>query len=52
MELLNKGIGMLRSVKTYWKKPPEGKYMTFREIFAYSVGASQGIGCYLKSSHL
>ncbi|MBR6360249.1 MAG: MFS transporter [Clostridia bacterium] len=43
MELLNKGIGMLRSVKTYWKKPPEGKYMTFREIFAYSVG---GMGAY------
>ena len=43
MELLNKGIGMLKDVKTYWKKPPEGKYMTFREIFAYSVG---GVGAY------
>ncbi len=43
MELLNKGIGMLKNVKTYWKNPPEGKYMTFREIFAYSVG---GVGAY------
>lgn len=43
MELLNKGIGMLKNVKTYWKKPPEGKYMTFREIFAYSIG---GMGAY------
>ena len=43
MELLNKGIGMLKSVKTYWKKPAEGNYMSFREIFAYSVG---GFGAY------
>ncbi len=43
MNLINKGIGMLKDVKTYWKKPPEGKYMTFREIMAYSVG---GMGAY------
>ena len=43
MNLIQKGIGMLKSVKTYWKEPPEGKYMTFREVFAYSVG---GFGAY------
>ncbi|MBQ3889447.1 MAG: MFS transporter, partial [Clostridia bacterium] len=43
MQLLNKGKDMLKSVKTYWKQPPQGKYMTFREIFAYSIG---GIGAY------
>ena len=43
MELLQKGKGLLRDVKTYWKTPPQGKYMTFREIAAYSVG---GMGAY------
>ena len=43
MELLQKGKGLLRDVKTYWKTPPAGKYMTFREIAAYSVG---GMGAY------
>ena len=43
MELLQKGKGLLRDVKTYWKTPPAGKYMTFREIAAYSVG---GLGAY------
>ncbi len=31
-------------VKTYWKTPPLGKYMNFREIAAYSGG---GIGAYM-----
>lgn len=31
-------------VKTYWKTPPKGRYMTFREIAAYSGG---GIGAYM-----
>ncbi len=31
-------------VKTYWKTPPKGRYMTFKEIAAYSGG---GIGAYL-----
>lgn len=34
---------MLKNVKTYWRSPAEGNYMSFREIFAYSVG---GIGAY------
>ena len=29
--------------KVYWKRPMPGKYMPFREIFAYSFG---GIGIY------
>lgn len=29
--------------KTYWKRPPAGRYMPFKEIAAYSVG---GIGAY------
>ena len=43
MNPLQKGVSLLRDVKTYWKTPPEGKYMTFREIAAYSVG---GMGAY------
>lgn len=31
-------------VKTYWKTPPKGRYMTFKEIAAYAGG---GIGAYL-----
>lgn len=33
----------LREGKTYWKKAPEGKYVPFKEIAAYSVG---GAGVY------
>lgn len=43
MNYLNKGIDMLKQVKTYWSVPPKGKYMTFKEIIAYSVG---GFGAY------
>ena len=43
MELLNKGIGKLKEAKTYWKTPPEGRFMPFKEIAAYSGG---GIGAY------
>ncbi len=31
-------------VRTYWKNPPLGRYMTFKEIAAYSGG---GIGAYM-----
>ncbi len=34
----------LSKVKTYWKTPMAGRYMTFREIAAYSGG---GIGAYM-----
>lgn len=29
------------SLKSYWKTPPEGRYIPFKEIAAYSFG---GIG--------
>lgn len=43
MNLLKRGLQKVREVKVYWKTPPKGKYMTFREIFAYSIG---GFGAY------
>lgn len=43
MKLLQKGVGILKDVKTHWRTPPEGKYMSFREVMAYSVG---GFGAY------
>lgn len=43
MNYINKGISMLKDVKTYWNKPAQGKYMPFKEIMAYSVG---GFGAY------
>lgn len=33
----------LSDAKTYWKRPMPGRYMPFKEIFAYSFG---GIGIY------
>lgn len=35
--------GLINNVKYNWKEPPRGRYMTFKEIAAYSVG---GIGAY------
>ncbi len=35
---------VISKVRTYWKTPPLGKYMTFKEIAAYSGG---GIGAYM-----
>lgn len=43
MEIIDKGIGMVKDVKAYWKKPKDGRYMPYREIAAYSIG---GIGAY------
>ncbi len=44
----NKLIGIAKEgigkVRTYWKTPPLGNYMTFKEIAAYSGG---GIGAYM-----
>lgn len=34
----------ISKIKTYWKTPPLGKYMTYKEIAAYSGG---GIGAYM-----
>ncbi len=47
MSKIKQGIafakGKLREGKSYWKKPPVGKYVPFKEIAAYSVG---GAGVY------
>ncbi len=40
-ELIKDGVS---KVRTYWKTPPLGRYMTFKEIAAYSGG---GIGAYM-----
>ena len=40
-ELIKDGVS---KVRTYWKNPPLGRYMTFKEIAAYSGG---GIGAYM-----
>ena len=44
MDLKEKVVGAVDKVKTYWKTPPKGRYMNFREIAAYSGG---GIGAYM-----
>ncbi len=44
MNLKQKAIDGISKVKTYWKTPPAGRYMNFREIAAYSGG---GIGAYM-----
>lgn len=44
MDIKEKVVGTIDKVKTYWKTPPKGRYMNFREIAAYSGG---GIGAYM-----
>ena len=44
MNLVEKGTDLVSKVKTYWKTPMKGRYMTFKEIAAYSGG---GIGAYM-----
>lgn len=34
---------LMNNVKYYWKEPPKGRYMSFKEIVSYSFG---GIGAY------
>ena len=43
MNLWNTVTSFISSVPVYWNKPPKGKYMTFREIAAFSGG---GLGVY------
>lgn len=43
MDLVSKAKGIVGNVKTYWKVPQFGRYMTFKEIAAYAGG---GIGAY------
>ena len=42
--MVNKIKGLLSDVRLYWKMPAIGRYMTFKEIAAYSGG---GIGAYM-----
>lgn len=44
MSLKQKASEGISKVKTYWKNPMPGRYMTFKEIAAYSGG---GIGAYM-----
>ena len=44
MNLLQKAKDGFSKVRTYWKTPMAGRYMSFREIVAYSGG---GIGAYM-----
>lgn len=44
MNLVSQVKDGISKVKTYWKTPMEGRYMTFKEIAAYSGG---GIGAYM-----
>lgn len=44
MELKKKISTLVDQVRLYWRTPPEGRYMPFREIAAYSGG---GIGAYM-----
>lgn len=41
--ITEKAMDTLANVATYWGRPPKGRYMTFKEIGAYSFG---GIGAY------
>lgn len=43
MQVVQKAKGVIQNVKLYWKTPPKGRYMTFKEILSYAVG---GIGFY------
>ena len=43
MSIKQKAAGLMNNVKYYWKEPPSGKYMSFKEVAAYAFG---GIGAY------
>lgn len=38
MKLIDKGKDLLSTVQTYWKKPPLGKYVSYKETISYGVG--------------
>ena len=44
MNLVKKATSAISKVKLYWNTPMSGRYMTFKEIMAYSGG---GIGAYM-----
>lgn len=42
--IIGKAEKLFNNVKYFWKKPPKGRYMSFKEIASYAFG---GIGAYL-----
>ncbi|MGN1328481.1 MAG: MFS transporter [Eubacterium sp.] len=42
--LKQKAMSLIDNVRFYWKEPPKGRYMSFKEIASYAFG---GIGAYL-----
>lgn len=42
--LKQKAMSLIDNVRYFWKKPPKGRYMSFKEIASYAFG---GIGAYL-----
>ena len=44
MKLVEKAKDGLSKVKTYWKNPPLGKYVAYKEMIAYGVGG-MGVQC-------
>ncbi|MDE5604959.1 MAG: MFS transporter [Eubacterium sp.] len=43
VNIKQKAQGLIDNVRYYWKEPPRGKYMSFKEVAAYAFG---GIGAY------
>lgn len=43
-EIKQKVSSLIDNIRFYWKEPPKGRYMSFKEIASYSFG---GIGAYL-----
>ena len=41
--ITQKAKALINNVRFYWKEPPKGKYMPFKEVIAYAFG---GIGAY------
>lgn len=38
MNIIDKGKELCKDAVTYWKTPPKGRYMTYKEIFSLSLG--------------
>ncbi|MCH5320426.1 MAG: MFS transporter [Eubacterium sp.] len=43
IDIKQKAVELLDSVRYFWKEPPKGRYMSFKEIASYAFG---GIGFY------
>lgn len=38
MNIIDKGKELCKDAATYWKTPPKGRYMTYKEIFSLAIG--------------